>query len=363
MDTIENVLLIDPSSVIRCFRYEIRYRIAKACFPNWESIKIDEDNDVTGLFPFTANETFFVRIPLETMAKIEPYKDSTVLCAYSEEPNNSEVEGIIFANGRRSEIIKLDYSSLEFHSQGNPYLDTRESWNAKAAKTRVYKYRQLYYYDEQKNPTKNPHTEMAIKSGTLYTPRPVELNDPFDASFVMNSILRSLSIDGGTLEALRNRFGIFSVSKKNDDILMWSHYGDSHQGICLGYGVKDLLDGLAASYAGTIFAGPVIYSSDRPRMDYFSWLMPFAKQRFLLETYLMTCLFTKFREWSYEQEYRFVRFPRDPLAPIQQTFTSLPSEFYFGCHASASNAVKDFSINGPYRVFIENPRFYSLDLI
>ncbi len=34
---------------------------------------------------------------------------------------------------------------------------------------------------------------------------------------------------------LTQSFGIFSMSAVNDDILMWSHYADSHRGFCIEY--------------------------------------------------------------------------------------------------------------------------------
>lgn len=32
--------------------------------------------------------------------------------------------------------------------------------------------------------------------------------------------------------------GIFCLSERDDSMLMWSHYGDQHRGICLGYSVS-----------------------------------------------------------------------------------------------------------------------------
>jgi hypothetical protein len=45
------------------------------------------------------------------------------------------------------------------------------------------------------------------------------------------------SIRDATLEFLNKALttGIFSLSKNNDDELMWSHYGAAHHGFCIGY--------------------------------------------------------------------------------------------------------------------------------
>ena len=37
-----------------------------------------------------------------------------------------------------------------------------------------------------------------------------------------------------------SRFGIFSVSTKKDNILLWAHYSNSHKGICIRFNCKEL---------------------------------------------------------------------------------------------------------------------------
>jgi hypothetical protein len=38
-----------------------------------------------------------------------------------------------------------------------------------------------------------------------------------------------------TIRNKMNRTGIYSLSKVNDEILMWSHYADNHRGFCIGF--------------------------------------------------------------------------------------------------------------------------------
>jgi len=39
-------------------------------------------------------------------------------------------------------------------------------------------------------------------------------------------------------EDTKSKLGIFCASKSYMNTLLWSHYGDSHKGICLGFHIK-----------------------------------------------------------------------------------------------------------------------------
>lgn len=48
-------------------------------------------------------------------------------------------------------------------------------------------------------------------------------------------------------------FGVVSFSKRNDSILMWSHYADSHKGFCIGFHTKiEFRDAKEVYYAENI---------------------------------------------------------------------------------------------------------------
>lgn len=36
-------------------------------------------------------------------------------------------------------------------------------------------------------------------------------------------------------EVVYKQFGIYSLTSKSDNLLMWSHYADSHKGFCVGF--------------------------------------------------------------------------------------------------------------------------------
>lgn len=85
-----------------------------------------------------------------------------------------------------------------------------------------------------------------------------------------------------------NRAGILSLSAKCDDVLMWSHYADSHQGCCLRFrATSDIF----------VRARRVHYSRDRPLLNVI---------RDKHGDMLFKALLSKADFWSYEQEWRVI---------------------------------------------------------
>lgn len=117
------------------------------------------------------------------------------------------------------------------------------------------------------NWNKNDHLKDNIKNRTLWFNTPEAFNDPFDifANFQMNKqdrsqahkffeecgcdiqIVKEFSAqDILALQAIRDRsniynskYGVTCFSRENNNILMWSHYADRHQGICLGFDIDE----------------------------------------------------------------------------------------------------------------------------
>lgn len=94
-------------------------------------------------------------------------------------------------------------------------------------------------------------------------------------------------------EAMKNALEespVYSLAQSPTDILMWSHYGNAHQGVCLQFDGKALVREFVTVY-------PVTYSSDRPVIQ-----VGFEDRLDQLEKLLLT----KSDVWTYEQEWRFV---------------------------------------------------------
>lgn len=85
-----------------------------------------------------------------------------------------------------------------------------------------------------------------------------------------------------------DNIGVLCLSESATVPLMWSHYAESHQGVCLGF------DSSAAPFNISL---PVRYSEFRPKAD------PTTQTR---SEMLDNSLFTKSKDWGYEREWRIL---------------------------------------------------------
>lgn len=88
--------------------------------------------------------------------------------------------------------------------------------------------------------------------------------------------------------------GIFSLAMEPDNYLMWSHYGNSHKGFCIGYEIAELKNIITDDFG--IFS--MYYENELPFFDLFEDDMKFTKKT----------LCSKSEVWKYEREYRIIRF-------------------------------------------------------
>lgn len=130
-----------------------------------------------------------------------------------------------------------------------------------------------------------------------------DLNDPFDLA----SIDLTNPIIERAVTALqtwwKGEFGLLCFSRNWDNILLWSHYGASHTGLCLGF---DIPDGIPGMPPGDAYDLDVRYQPNLLQIN-----GPDDVSLDLI-TRLLT---TKHESWSYEQEVRlFVRLNDPPDA-------------------------------------------------
>jgi hypothetical protein len=90
-------------------------------------------------------------------------------------------------------------------------------------------------------------------------------------------------------------FGVLSLTSKRDSIPMWTHYAASHKGFAIGF---DTGSGLFQQAISDSKLRPVQYQQDRISLtrglEDRPWVHP------------DTILFTKSRDWEYEQEWRWL---------------------------------------------------------
>lgn len=133
-----------------------------------------------------------------------------------------------------------------------------------------------------------------------------EFNDPFDCAFLYNCRSKEvydrtteyeLAVEEGLKqfeqdkESVRIQKSVFIAcfSEKCDSMLMWSHYGDEHRGICVGYNLHELIEKYNCF--------PVIYSNRMPQRKE----LDIENKDMLYESIL-----TKSKDWEYEAEWRVI---------------------------------------------------------
>lgn len=91
-------------------------------------------------------------------------------------------------------------------------------------------------------------------------------------------------------QMVTSKIGVLCLSETCSDILMWSHYADSHRGICLKF-----------CATGNVIetSQPVRYSNSRPVIN------PSNQTQ---DEMLDHAIFTKSEHWSYEQEWRLIQY-------------------------------------------------------
>jgi hypothetical protein len=94
-----------------------------------------------------------------------------------------------------------------------------------------------------------------------------------------------------SLSKLNQKYGVLSLTPINDNILMWSHYANSHKGFCVGMDSEKLYESIGGSL------GTVNYSDSYPEI---SPNMDLVEQM-ILQTR------SKAHFWGYELEYRHIK--------------------------------------------------------
>jgi hypothetical protein len=123
-----------------------------------------------------------------------------------------------------------------------------------------------------------------------------DLNDPFDLCPLDTTDPAISSAVDAVITHFRQTAAILCFSRNWDNLLLWSHYGDSHKGVGLGFDIPD-------ADPGANYDTDVLYQPN---------LLQIRRQEDV-NIDLATRLFrTKHESWSYEQEVRMFVGLNDP---------------------------------------------------
>lgn len=161
-----------------------------------------------------------------------------------------------------------------------------------------------------------------LSRGVLWFGSPKRFNDPFDCRvpLLTEEEMRRFPEDFPEMKMTGEQFndrirkffqsdGFACFSRKNDSLLMWSHYSSQGRGFCLEFEIPD-----------DFLPLPVCYKNKRPSFDYAFRL---RKKRLKNPMELMNFMWTKSKDWAYEEEERIwesktgeVSYPREMLKAV-----------------------------------------------
>lgn len=171
-----------------------------------------------------------------------------------------------------------DIGNKEILDKFNSLEISKDDFKSTEDNVIFYKYRDI-----------NIYTINSLIEKGIYKSDPKNFNDPFDPIF---------KIDDLNSEILKEKLKdikIVSLSKNCDNYLMWSHYANSHKGICLGYKINKLGNDIAFR--------KVEYKNLKC-----DEIMSMAFDNYNGNLGLTTddIYLRKYKDWKYEQEYRFI---------------------------------------------------------
>lgn len=133
------------------------------------------------------------------------------------------------------------------------------------------------------------YTKKIIKNSQLHFSNPETFNDPFDSNLQIELVANE------PIDSFKNKIGICCLSAKGNKILMWSHYADKHNGICLKFDAKKLRNSLGLKEGKPTSILKVIYDEEYP------------KKTDDLQLKVKKFFSYKHKDWNYEEEYRLIR--------------------------------------------------------
>lgn len=131
-----------------------------------------------------------------------------------------------------------------------------------------------YFNFDLKDLSKDKKLE-SFRENYLWFSKPKFFNDPFDCNMEVikyyNNFLNSINTIAEKADDLiingTKEFGICCFSETNNNIHMWSHYADSHKGICIEYDSSEFNDYFSQLLKCRCYLTPVDYRDRLINLD------------------------------------------------------------------------------------------------
>lgn len=166
----------------------------------------------------------------------------------------------------------------------------------------------------------------ALTHNMLYASYPLEFNDPFEGYCIcrsqFNGSMNKIPYRPECINKITTTRGVVCFSKDSESIknvLMWSHYADSHKGFCIEYKDEAILALQRIKSNETLKVGEVQYNAPCVVED-------------INDRYDIEPAFHKASCWSYEREFRVV-FSDKGLKSLGDNVASVINAIYLGCES------------------------------
>lgn len=239
---------------------------------------------------------------------------------------------IMSIDGKEFEFDKITRRWFNKHI---PFFNSYSRFEAIPKKAQ-YKYRRFgkFSFLDFDEKTVDVYAKKVIEGKEIYFSTKDQLNDPFD-----------LDADGFGPRVLLTsaNYRIFCTTGDCDNLLMWSHYGDSHSGFCTSYQPISIMNAIENSKKiDFCIHGYVHYCKDRKdTYKHLLLLYAFFDSDTISLILQIIQLFKKYNDWSYEKEYRYIvcsltpliKTKTDGLPAIKEVGLALivnPSDYFFG---------------------------------
>lgn len=219
------------------------------------------------------------------------------------------------------------------------------------------------------------YTAPIIEKNQVYLCPLDRQNDPFEFAFNddFGEIVKQVpTLQGGTniselnytlafqdkwkdkceeIHSYKAKMSIACFCEEKDNMLLWAHYANSNQGICIEYSAIDLLEQFQC------FLLPVIYQEELPAL-------PSIREINMLSPYKMVFerISTKSKKWCYENEWRIIRH----LETSDNHLVDFPkpTAIFLGTNASKAleNKVLDICVKKKINLCKMKPDRYSYSL-